>query len=246
MPPVPTSGGLLHLEGLARLEDRHRSLSFEAARAAVLDDVENSWRFFVEKYSRFVYSIALRLLPGSLEGREDLAQDTYLSVFSRLQGDNYRLLRDFRGRCRFTTYLFRMVQTSRSEALRRAGREGERTEYIDFSDEANRAIQAAVQDGKVDAFDIPSVSPQRLRDHITRAVEGLSPREKLLLRLRFQEGLKLRELAAALGYRDTNDAAYGLRKSLKSMDLSEILEAGQWTEEDRRGALEILNDVLFQ
>jgi RNA polymerase sigma factor (sigma-70 family) len=246
MHSTPASEGFSYLERLASLEDRHQSLSFEEVRDLVFADDEQGWRIFVEKYSRFVYSVALRLLAGLIKGKEDVAQEIYCHVFAHLQGDDYRVLRQFQSRCKFTTYLFRMVQTARSTVLRREVRDSERTDYVDFSDEATRAIEAIAAEGESAAPDLPSISPDRLRGEIERAAESLSDREKLLLKLRFQKGLKLRELAETLGYRDTNDAAYALRKALGSLSLSEILDPGEWTDEDRRQAMEILNDVLFQ
>ena len=144
MTDPPGYEGTRYLEQLATLEDRHRSLSFDAIRVSVLAGDNDGWRIFVEKYSRFVYSVALRLLPGPIEGKEDLAQEIYCQVFSHLQRNDYQVLRRFESRCKFTTYLFRMVQTARSAALRNAGRQVERMDFVDFSDEANRSIDAAL------------------------------------------------------------------------------------------------------
>ncbi|MCK4547220.1 MAG: sigma-70 family RNA polymerase sigma factor [Candidatus Eisenbacteria sp.] len=245
MSDSPAYGGVRHLEELSLMEDRHKSLSFEEAREAVLTD-DDGWRVFVEKYSRFVYTVTLRLLSGPIARKEDLAQEIYCSVFSRIQQDDYRVLRRFQSRCKFTTYLFRMVQTARSTVLRREGQEADRTDFVDFSDEANRGIQAALAEGEDPGPELPSCSPEKIRKQISRAVQGLSPREKLLVKFRFQKGLKLRELASALGYRDTNDAAYALRKTLKSLELLDLLEPGEWTGIDRDIVLGALNKQLFQ
>lgn len=239
-------GGLRPLEELISLEDRHRGLSFEEARHAVLTGEKDGWPIFVEKYSRFVYSVALRLLMGPENERQDRAQEIYCSVFSRIQQNDYLVLRRFQSRCKFTTYLFRMVQTARSTLLRHEIRESSRTDCVDFSDEANRGIEAAMAERASIEQTPPCFSPAKLRAGINRVIEGLSSRERLLVKFRFQKGLKLREIAETLAYRDTNDAAYALRKALQRFKPVAALEEGEWTEDEKQVVYEVFNALLFQ
>jgi RNA polymerase sigma factor (sigma-70 family) len=238
-------GSALPFEALSALEDRHRSLTFAEARRAVIEDREDGWRIFVEKYSRFVYTVALRLLTDPPQQREERAQQIYCSVFERLQRDDYRILREFQGRCRFTTYLFRMVQTARSSVLRRVQRERERIDYVDFADEMNRGLLAAAKAEDPDR-DAPALSPEKLRGATERLLADLSPRERLLVRLRFQKGLKLRELAEVLSLRDTNAAAYALRKALERFEPLAALGGGGWSGPEEKLVLAVLDRHLFQ
>jgi RNA polymerase sigma factor (sigma-70 family) len=235
----------LPFEALAALEDRHRSLTFAEARRAVLEDHDDGWRVFVEKYSRFVYTVALRLLTDPPQQREERAQQIYCLVFERLQRDDYRILREFQGRCRFTTYLFRMVQTSRSSVLRHVRRERERIDYVDFTDEMNRGLLAAAAEEDPDR-DAPALSPEKLQRTVERLLSDLSPRERLLVRLRFQKGLKLRELAEVLGLRDTNAAAYALRKAVERFEPLTALAGGQWSAPEQKLVLAVLDRQLFR
>jgi RNA polymerase sigma factor (sigma-70 family) len=241
----PESSPANPFAALAALEDRHRSLTFADAREAVLAGHEGGWRVFVEKYSRFVYTVALRLLTDPPPQREEQAQQVYCSVFERLRRDDFRILRDFQGRCRFTTYLFRMVQTSRSSLLRGVQRERERVDYVDFADEANRAVIAAADAEEADR-EAPALSPEKLRHEIERLLDDLSPRERLLVKLRFQKGLKLREIAEVLGLRDTNAAAYELRKALQRFEPLSALAGGDWSSPEQKLVLGVLERQLFQ
>lgn len=246
MESASAAQGLGHLDQLSSLEERHRSLPFEEARQAVLTGGDDGWRVFVEKYSRFVYTVALRLAPGPEDQKRELAQDIYCRVFSYLQRNNFRVLRQFESRCKFTTYLFRMVQTARSAVLRKELRDAEHLDFVDFSDEVNRGIESSVHGGGSSEQAIPAFSAGRLREEISQILDGLSPREKVLIKLRFQKGLKLREMAETLGYRDTNDAAYALRKALKHFEAVAALDTGEWTDAETRAALDVLDQVLFQ
>jgi|GEM_PF-3481796 len=241
-----TPEGIGLVEDLVSLEDRHRSVSFEELRETVVAGDSEAWRIFVEKYSRFVYTVALRLLWGPEEKKQEHAQEIYCRVFSLIQRRDFQVLRRFQSKCRFTTYLFRMVQTARSDVLRLAGREAERTDFVDFSDEANRALEATLADRAGSGRSLPGLSADRLRAEVRRILEGMASREKLIVRLRFQKGLKLREIARLLGLRDTNDAAYALKKCLKHFEPLAALEEGEWTEEDLRLALDVLDEELFQ
>jgi RNA polymerase sigma factor (sigma-70 family) len=232
------------VDDLAALEDRHRSVSFEELRRDVLAEGAGAWRRFVEKYSRFVYTVALKFLADRPDDREERAQEIYCRVFERLRRDRARALREFRGNCRFSTYLFRVVQSARADVLRRDIRDRERLDCVDFADEANRGLEAASPAART-AEPIPGVSPERLRAELARILDGLSPRDTLILKLRFQKGLKLRELGDLLGYRDTNAAAYALRKALRRFEPLAAVGDGGLSEGDRARVLAVLDEVVF-
>ncbi len=235
------------VERLAALEDRHAARSFEEIRSALLAGETGAWRVLVEKYSRFVYTVALRLLAGAPGDRAEQVQDTYCRVFDRLRRDDYRLIRGFRGGCRFSTYLYRVVQTARCDVQRGDIRDRERMEPVDFTDEVNRKIEAAVARDSGDPAPADGVlDAGGLRREVERLVDGVSPRDRILLRLRFRKGLKLRELAEALGYRDTNAAAYALRRALKHFDPLKALGRGDWSASDRERVHEALWEVLLE
>ena len=69
------------------------------------------------------------------------------------------------------------------------------------------------------------------RSAAAEALAALEPEDREILTLRFASGLKLRELAEAIGARDTNDAAYRLRKALGRCEaLSRARGSADWSE----------------
>jgi RNA polymerase sigma factor (sigma-70 family) len=253
-PGPAASSGLGPIRELEALEERHADRSFADLREKVVAGDDEAWRDLVEKYSRFVWTVALRLLAGSRGDREEQVQETYRRVFERLRRDDFRLLRGFRGRCRFSTYLYRMVQTARSDVQRREIRDREHAEPVDFTDEVNRKIEAAMAEtaNGCDAGTGPAFagegrpSPELIRGEVERIAAALDPRERILVKLRFRKGLKLRELATTLGYRDTNDAAYALRKALKRLGAGALLGTDHWTEDEREMVREALRAALLE
>jgi len=61
------------LDRLAGLERRHRDRAFETLRTALLGGDRDAWSLIVEKYSRFVYTVALQLLSGAPQPEEAAA-----------------------------------------------------------------------------------------------------------------------------------------------------------------------------
>ena len=94
--------------------------------------------------------------------------------------------------------------------------------------------------------DFPRVSADSIRREVEHLASALTPRERILVRLRFRQGLKLRELATTLGYRDTNDAAYALRKALKRLDPGTLFATDDWSDAERDSLRGALREVLLE
>lgn len=195
------------LDRLAGLETRHRDRSFEALRSALFAGDRDAWKHLVEKYSRFVYTVALQLLAGAPQ-REEVATSVYARVFERLAARDFRLLRGFGGRCRFTTYLYRMVQSERREHFR-----AERADAGDRLD-ARRSEPLAATSAPA-----PVLRPDLVREAVRGALERLTPPERMLLLCRFRDGLKLREIAELFGFKNSSAADRAVRAALARLDL---------------------------
>ena len=195
------------LDRLAALETRHRDRPFDDLRRRVLAGDQDAWRAFVEKYSRFVYAVALGLLAGHREP-EEAATAVYARVFEQLAAGGFRLLREFQGRCLFTTYLYRVVQSGKREHLQR---QASRARSIRES--------AASRSEVVPGPEGPVLRPEVLRRAVREALDPLDAEERLVLFLRFRDGMKLREIAAVLGYGGAGAAARTLYRALERLDL---------------------------
>src|SRR6185437_5714271 len=143
----------------------------------------------VRSYDQPVLRLALRI-TGSECDAQDIYQDTFLRAYQSLGG--------FRFECSFYTWIHRITTNVCLDYLRKrqkhqrqvsvvVSQEGEETELVQY-----------LPDGH------PSADPERclrgkeLRRQIVRALQGLSPRERMVFELKHYHNLKLRTVADML------------------------------------------------
>ena len=222
------------LRSLEKLEVRHRDVGIEDILARLDESPPSGWALLVEKYSRFVYSVALQLCRG-VEDPEEMASEIYRRVFVRLEARDRALVRGFRGKCDFRTYLYRIVRTERFRLFRRRGVERDAREIL--KREAEPAAPAGPTGGWTRAL-----GAQVARE----ALRHLGEEDRRILVLRFGSGLKLRELVDAIPARDVNDAAYRVRRALsKCGAVAAARESAAWDEHAFRAALAEFRHSLF-
>jgi RNA polymerase sigma-70 factor (ECF subfamily) len=137
----------------------------------------DAFRALFEAHKDQVYSIALRF-SGDRALAMDIAQDTFLKLFSSI--------RDFRGDARFETWIYRLVVNSCLDHKRRSWR------LIPIADELMAILQAP-------ADSLNEVLRSELRHRVQSAVERLSPDLRMVIVLRYTEGLSYDEIAEVLG-----------------------------------------------
>jgi RNA polymerase sigma-70 factor (ECF subfamily) len=137
----------------------------------------DAFRTLFELYKGKVYSVALRF-AGEEAAAMDIAQDTFLKLFSRMQ--------DFRGDAAFETWVYRMVVNSCLDHRRRQRR------LMPLAEGFLRALRAP---GDSLADMLRSERARRVR----AAVDRLSPDLRMVVVLRYTEGLAYEEIAAVLG-----------------------------------------------
>jgi len=140
----------------------------------------------VRRYDRSVLRLALRIV-GSEESARDIYQETFLRVF--------RSLRDFRGECSFSTWVFRLVTNLCLDHLRKAGARPEAAIPGDAAGEDERPREAFLADDRPQSDPERVVAGLEIRRRIDRALESLSPRERLVFELRHEEGLRMSAIA---------------------------------------------------
>jgi RNA polymerase sigma-70 factor (ECF subfamily) len=144
----------------------------------------------VRRYDRDVLRLAMNLVRGS----ED-ARDLYQEVFLRA----YRNLSRFRFECSFYTWIYRIATNVCLDHLRKKNTRRE-----------EQAPQNADGETATDFFDQQmeqraAANPERnylgqeLGKRIDAALEGLSPRERMVFELKHYEGLRLRAIGDMLG-----------------------------------------------
>jgi RNA polymerase sigma-70 factor (ECF subfamily) len=135
-----------------------------------------AFRTLFETYKDKVYSIAFRFC-GDESQAMDIAQDTFLKLFSGLQS--------FRGDAAFSTWVYRLVVNCCLDHKRRSWR------LIPIADELIAVLRAP-------GDSLKSVLHMEMRERVRSAVENLSPDMRMVVVLRYTEGLSYEEIAEVM------------------------------------------------
>jgi RNA polymerase sigma-70 factor, ECF subfamily len=141
----------------------------------------------VRAYDRDVLRLAVRVVGP--EEAPDLYQEVFLKV--------YRSLVRFRFQSTFSTWLYRVVMNVCLDYLRRQKRRMEVQSPAE--DEARVEFFQAVPEDRATLDPERSARAQEISSRIRTAMEGLSPRERMVFELRHYEGLKLRAIGELCG-----------------------------------------------
>lgn len=133
------------------------SLSDEQLIQQALAGRQSAQAMLVKRYERYVFTLAVRFVKKREEAHE-IAQDSFLRMF--------RYLADFRGDCKFTTWLYKIVYTTSLNHLRKKSPE------ILSLDDAEHPIH--LQDHKTPSAAIQLEQEDR-NAALQRAIAQLSP-----------------------------------------------------------------------
>jgi RNA polymerase sigma factor (sigma-70 family) len=197
---------------------------------------DDAWAGFVRAYSDQILRIV-----RSMRGDHDTVMDRYVFVLDHLGEEGCRRLRAYAGPGSGPFDLWLVVVVRRlclDYHRQRYGRSREssdpdrfrderasRRRLVDLvSDHVDTALLAAPSHGAPDEVLARSERERAL----SQAVEGLPPRDRLLLRLRFAEDLPAREIARVIGfptlfhvYRRLNKVLEGLRSALQALGVQD-------------------------
>lgn len=193
---------------------------------------EEAWADFVASHSKLILYVA-----RSLGGGHDAVMDRYACILEQLRADNFRRLRTYAadGRSEFSTWL--VVVAQRICLDHRRARYG-RIRTVDGESPAHQEEWAArrrLVDLLSADVDLSSLSDAHASDPEDRlrladlyhalesALALLDPRDRLLVKLRFEDGLPAPEVARNLGfptrfhfYRRLSQVLEVLRRALES------------------------------
>ena len=174
--------------GLAVAIDKSQSAESDLIRAAQNGDQE-AFERLVRTYDQSVLRIALNLLRSA----ED-ARDVYQEAFLRV----YRNLHSFRFDCSFHTWLYRIVTNICLDHLRKRKVRREEPTVVDTTEGPVDRIERLEEDS---AHSDPerTLWNVQLGARINSALEGLTPRERVVFELRHYQGLRLRNIGEVLG-----------------------------------------------
>jgi RNA polymerase sigma-70 factor (ECF subfamily) len=167
----------------------------------------DAFRDLFEIYKNKVYSIALRF-SGERTAAMDIAQDTFLKLFSSI--------RDFRGDSGFDTWIYRLVVNSCFDHKRRTRR------WLPLAADFAGTLRAA-------GDSLADVLRSEINGSVRRAVDRLSPDLRIVVVLRYTEGLSYDQIAEVLGCAP-GTVASRLNRAHKTLErrLSHLVEKGDW------------------
>ena len=193
------------------------------------EQAESAWASFVARHSKLLLHAA-RSLGADYDG----VMDRYAFGLERLRENDFQRLRGYApdGRSKFTTWLVVVARRLALDHYRQ--RYGRAPGHADQDAAHRRSLRRQLADMVLNPADpaelagADTVSPEdelgaaHRTSHLAAAIAKLNPADRLLLRLRFEDGLTAREIATILGlptlfhvYRRLNAIYPFLRRELE-------------------------------
>lgn len=176
------------MAGPARAEE-------QALVGRCIEGDDDAWRDLVSRYAHNVSAkisqVYLRRLGRSATAAE--AQEVAQETFVRLAQHEARSLRSFGWRCALATYLSAVAGTTALDRIRKESRASARM--------GPRSDLASVEEGLADGGGAPDarISATEESARLREAMQGLSRRDQLVLRMYYWEKVPPARIARALG-----------------------------------------------
>lgn len=143
----------------------------------------------VRSYDQPVLRLALRI-SGSQSDAQDIYQDSFLRAYQSLPG--------FRFECSFYTWIHRIATNVCLDYLRKRQKHQRHVSVVVSPQGGESEMVEWLPDRHPASDPERNLRRQELRKQIARALEALSPRERLVFELKHYENLKLRTVADML------------------------------------------------
>jgi RNA polymerase sigma-70 factor (ECF subfamily) len=143
----------------------------------------------VRHYDQAVLRLALHL-TGSEHEAQDIYQDAFLKA--------YKNIGRFRFECSFYTWIYRIVTNLCLDNIRKKQVRKEEAPVSTDPDGEVYDVLAQVADGRSSANPERDLMRRELGRKIARALEKLTPRERMVFELKHYQGLKLRTVGEML------------------------------------------------
>ena len=161
-------------------------LSDEILIQQALTGRQSAFAMLVKRYEKYVFTLALRFVKNR-EDANEVAQDCFLRMF--------RYMADFRGECKFTTWLYKIVYSTSLNHLRKQNPD------ILSLDDAERPIR--IKDES--APDITATLERNDRNAaLQRAIELLAPDDSMIITLFYLYEQSLDEICQVMDLSMTN------------------------------------------
>lgn len=143
-----------------------------------------AFRALFERYKDKVYSVALRY-GGNPNVAQDIAQETFLKLFASIAG--------FRGEASFDSWLYRLIVNACFDHKRKTRRLVPLEGLLNVTSGLLDLIRAPARSA------LDDVLRQEMSEHLRTVVDGLAPEQRMIVVLRYTQGLSYEEIAEVLG-----------------------------------------------
>ncbi|TYA78434.1 RNA polymerase sigma factor [Seonamhaeicola marinus] len=162
--------------------DKFKTQSDEdLVKAIVKNNDTLLFEILYDRYSMLVYNKCLGFAKDDDEAK-DLAQDIFLKLFVKLAS--------FKGNSKFSTWLYAFTYNHCVNYVTRNTAKKFEKKAVDYKD-----IENLSEDGYEDENSFLSMKVDKLKV----AIEQISPDEKMILLLKYQDSLSIKEIVTALG-----------------------------------------------
>lgn len=159
-----------------------------------------AWETFLERYSALVYHVIWKTLRSDTQhmGQNGVdVEDICADVFSQIVADEFRLLKTFEWRCKFSTWLGIITYRTTRQALHRNRRVSFSLEDHNGSEDNALLLRDIVPDTRMRPEE--DLELREARQMVHEALASLPPRDQLVLKFFYFEGKKYAEIAKILG-----------------------------------------------
>jgi len=180
--PVSAVGSPMVSHTLNRVNDAELIREAQRGSRAAFEEL-------VRQYDQAVLRLALHLTGSDAE-----AQDIYQEAFLKA----YRHLGIFRFECSFFTWMYRIVTNLCLDHLRKKKTRREDSPVVIDSSGEEHSLLDQVADDRAGANPERDLMRRELGGKINKALEQLTPRERMVFELKHYQGLKLRTIGEML------------------------------------------------
>jgi len=163
----------------------------------VINGDELAYRYIVDRYSKYVFNIAFKVLRNH-EDAEEVTQDSFLKAF--------KALKDFKGDSKFSTWIYKIAFNSAVSKTRKKVISKEDIDDIPEIQFENVDLLSATD----------NLRKGERKKYITRALEKLSDEEQVLITLFYFEENSIAEVSEITGL-ELNNVKVKIHRSRKKL-----------------------------
>jgi hypothetical protein len=182
-----------HIDRLIQEDPSLRQIDYQQLVQKAKQEPRAHWAELVRASAPIVYTMAERLGAHLPEGGS-VSEEVTRQVFERIADDDFAIVRNYVGYGKWTSLLLRLTQESPLLAQRRHERE-----WPALAEEGSVEVILDDRDGSIPELlpklrDLCDQEGARFLDALWKALRTLHRRDRLLLGMRYEQGLSLKEL----------------------------------------------------